>query len=252
MNLLADPYFWLAAVPATLFIGFGKGGFVGIATLATPLLTLVMPPVTAAAVLLPILIVQDFVAIAAFRKVINWPIVVRMLAGAFIGILLATIWAAQVPAFAVKGAVGLVGLGMALAWWAGYPRAGADRPPPGTLSALFWGALSGFGSFVAHAGGPPFQAHVLPQKLPRDLLVGTTTAYFTIVNLVKVPPYFWLGQFTADNLLLSAALIPFAAGFTLLAIRVVRQVNQLIFYRIMYGLLTLVSLKLIADALMQR
>ena len=52
--MITDWHFYAAAIPGTILLGLGKGGFSGIGMLALPLLALVMPPLQAAAILLPI------------------------------------------------------------------------------------------------------------------------------------------------------------------------------------------------------
>ena len=70
------------------------------------------------------------------------------------------------------------------------------------------GLVTGFTSMIAHAGGPPFQIYVMPQRLPRDVFVGTGAMFFALVNWIKVPPYLALGQFTAENLATAARPVP--------------------------------------------
>ena len=57
LTVITDPLFYLRAIPAVTFLGLSKGGFAGLGMLATPLLALIVPPLEAAAILLPILIV---------------------------------------------------------------------------------------------------------------------------------------------------------------------------------------------------
>ena len=60
--MIFDPLFYAAAIPAVILIGLAKGGFSGLGLLSLPLMALVISPVQAAAILLPILIVQDVVS----------------------------------------------------------------------------------------------------------------------------------------------------------------------------------------------
>ena len=71
---------------------------------------------------------------------------------------------------------------------------------------VFWGAVSGFTSFVSHAGGPPYQIYVTPLRLAPRIFAGTMVVFFFIVNALKLVPYFFLGQFARANLLTSAVL----------------------------------------------
>ena len=66
--MIQDPIFYLLATPAVILLGFSKGGLAGVGSLALPLLVLVIDPVQAAAILLPILIAQDIVGVWSFRR----------------------------------------------------------------------------------------------------------------------------------------------------------------------------------------
>src|SRR3546814_7580889 len=68
MSILADPATLAILVVAVVMLGMAKGGLAGVGALATPLAALVLPPATAAALLLPVLIVQDVISVWSFRK----------------------------------------------------------------------------------------------------------------------------------------------------------------------------------------
>jgi len=91
---------------------------------------------------------------------------------------------------------------------------------------------------------------VLPKKLSRDMLVGTTAFAFAAMNWMKVPAYAALGQFTADNLTATALLAPVAIVSTFAGVALVRRVEAARFYTLIYVLMILLGLKLMADALM--
>lgn len=238
------------AVPAVMLTGLAKGGFAGVGGLALPIMALAMSPVRAAAILLPILIVQDVVGVWAFRR--NWDgyVLGWTLPGAAIGIVLGYVFAARVSADAVLGLVGVISLlfgGYRLWRECGHVVA-ASANAPGWVGALC-GVASGFTSQVAHAGQPPFQIWVLPRRLPRDVLVGTTAIFFAIINWAKVPAYWALGQFSHDNLVMAGLLMPVAIGSTLAGVWVVRRIAPERFYTAIYVLMMLVGIKLIWDAL---
>ena len=68
MTFITDPLFYALAIPAVVALGLSKGGFAGVGQMATPLLALAMPPLEAAAILLPIMMVQDAAALWVYRK----------------------------------------------------------------------------------------------------------------------------------------------------------------------------------------
>ena len=245
--MISDPGFYAIAVPAVLLVGLSKGGFLsGLTIVGVPLLALVIPPVQAAAVLLPVLIVMDAIGVVAYRREFD-PINLKILVpAASLGIFIGWLTAAFVSESHVRLIVGLVALAFTLDYWLGIKPRGA-RPGPDPVKGGFWGALTGFTSFVSHAGSPPFQMYMLPQRLPRRLYAGTAVMLFAIINLIKVPPYLLLGQFSAENLATAALLLPLAPLGMIFGIYLVRRVPEEPFYRIAYGCLFLVALKLVWD-----
>lgn len=233
---------------ATIIVGFAKGGFVGVGALPMPMLALAMSPVTAAAILLPILIVQDAVGVWAFRRHWNRHIVAIMLPGAIIGIGLGWLLAEKVPVGAILAVVG--GISMLFGLWRLWIERGgrmvAASTSPGWVGALF-GVLTGFTSQVAHAGGPPFQMWVTPKKLPHLEFAGTNAILFAVINWAKVPAYWALGQFSAANLHVSAMLMPVAILSTFGGVWLVRRFSGRAFYTMVNVLLVLLGAKLLFD-----
>lgn len=247
--MIADPWFYALAVPAVILLGLAKGGFAGMGALSLPMIALAISPVRAAAILLPILIVQDVVGVWAFRRTWDGYVLGWTLPGAAIGIWLGYLFAARVSPDAVLGMVGAISILFGLyRLWVARRGAPAVSRSPGWVGTLA-GVASGFTSQVAHAGQPPFQLWVLPRDLQRDVLVGTTAIFFAVVNWIKVPAYLALGQFTRANLLTAAVLLPVAIGSTLAGVWLVRRVPASRFYTAIYGLMIAVGAKLVWDAL---
>jgi len=246
--MITDPIFYAAAIPAVVFMGLAKGGFSGLGLLSLPLMALVLSPVQAAAITLPILIVQDVVTVWAYRHTWDRRNVAILLPSAIAGIVSGYLLAARVSDAAVTLAVGVISVAFALRRMALERRA---TPPAATTAdvprGVFWGWVTGFTSMIAHAGGPPFQIYVMPQKLPRDVFVGTGAVFFALNNWIKVPPYIALGQFTGENMATAAALFPIAIASTWAGVWLVRRVSGERFYTLVYILLVFVGAKLIAD-----
>jgi hypothetical protein len=240
--VITDPVFYLLALPAVTALGLGKGGFAGLGMAATPLLALHVPPLQAAAIMLPILLCQDVISIWAYRR--DWDAwnVKVLSAGAVLGLTVAWAFAAHVSDAAIRLSVGLIGIGFVLnAWFVPHARR-TGHPAVGT--GMFWGAVSGFTSTLIQGGAPPFQVFVLPQRLPKMTLVGTMAIFFAGVNAMKVAPYLALGQFSASTLATSAILLPVAVATNVLGIWLVRVTPTHLFYRLAYWLVLLLSLAL--------
>jgi uncharacterized membrane protein YfcA len=247
--MLTDPSFYAVAVPAVILYGLSKGGFSGVSLLAMPMMALAMPPFLAAAVILPVLMVQDAFSVWTFRKSFDRKMLSMMLPGAILGISAATFAAAHITADQVRVAVGCLAILFSLNAWLG-PRlvAGFARPHH-WLPATFFATLSGFSSFVIHAGGAPYNIYAVRRGLPRELFVGTSTMFFAVINLLKLPGYLALGQLTTESMTLSAALFPLAVAANAAGIWLVRRLSTETFYKVIYILTFLAGIKLLSDGI---
>jgi len=247
--MLTDPVFYLLAIPAVALMGLAKGGFSGVGAMSMPLLALAISPVQAAAILLPILIVQDAVSVWAFRRDWDRKILLAMIPGALVGIVAGYLLAAKVSAEAILAVLGAISILFAVQrlWASRGGRIAAPANSPAWVGSLF-GVAAGFTSQIAHAGGPPFQMYVLPKNLPPASLIGTTAIFFATINWLKVPAYAALGQFTRDNLLTAAALTPLAIATTFAGVWLVRRVEAERFYTLIYVLMILVGGQLLWEA----
>jgi uncharacterized protein len=242
-RVITDPLFYMLAVPAVICLGLSKGGFAGIGMVATPRLALVIPPLQAAAILLPIILCQDAMSVLIFRRQWSaWNLKV-LLPGAVVGVGAAWLFAAHLSDAYIELTVGLIGISFALYSWFG--RVPAEARRPGVPLGLFWGALAAFTSTIVQVGAPPYQAHILPQRLDKLTLVGTTIMFFAAVNVMKVAPYFALGQFNTRNFATSAVLLPLAVAANVLGIWLMHRTSVELFYKIAYLLMFFISIALI-------
>ncbi len=245
--MIDDPFFYAVALPAVLIMGVSKGGFgSGLGIMATPLVALAVPTPQAAAIMLPILVVMDVTGLIAYRGTYHRANLGVLLAGGVAGIVLGTLTFRYFSEALLRALLGA----MALAFVAHRLHAAAREAPPAAPSrarGLFWSTLSGLASTVAHAGGPPLSVYLLPLRLDKAVLVGTTVVFFAVINAAKLVPYVWLGLFDTRNLLTSLALMPLAPLGILLGVWMMRRLSQALFYRIAYGMLALVGVKLLWD-----
>jgi len=245
--MITDPWFYAAAIPAILIVGLSKGGFAGgLGILGVPLMSLAVPPLQAAGIMLPILCAMDIIGIWAYRHSFHRRNLMILLPGAVAGIVIAALTARYLSEGVILLLVGGIAVIFALDHWIGR-RAAQDPKPPHAVKGSLWGGIGGFTSFIAHAGGPPFQVYMLPQKLDKKLYVGTSVFFFWLVNLIKLPPYAYLGELSLGNLETSAVLLPLAPIGMLMGIRALHLIPEKPFYRLAYILVFLVGLKLLWD-----
>lgn len=247
--LLADPHVLIAASVAVCLVGLAKGGLGGaLGILGVPIMALTMSPVQAAGILLPILIVMDWVSLWNWWGEWDKPTLRHILPGAIVGVAIGWATAALVSDAAVKLIVGLIALIFAGNWFRDRWRQ-SDQPPWGQsrVKGSFWGALAGYTSFVAHAGGPPYQVYALPLRHTPRVYTSTSVLAFAVINAVKLIPYAALGQFGVTNLETSAMLLPVAVLATWAGAAVVKRLRAEVFYPLMYAMVILVAAKLLWD-----
>jgi len=167
--------------------------------------------------------------------------------GSVLGVGTAGLFASHVSNAAIELSVGGIGLCFVLYMWL-RPyiwRASAKAYRPNAAMGVLCGLLAGFMSTLIQVGTPPYQIHVLPQRLDKLTLVGTTVMFFAFMNLIKIVPYFALGQFSPRSLATSLALLPLAVAANFLGIWLVLKTPTEQFYRIAYLLMLLISLALL-------
>ena len=246
--MIAEPLFWLAAIPGVLLFGISKGGFAGgFGIVTVPLMALAIPPAQAAAILLPILLVMDVGAVLAYRRTWDRGLMKVLLPAGLLGTVIGTFTFRLLSAEAIKLLLGTIAIGFVL--YRALRRAGSGPPAaPSVAKGAFWATMSGLTSFIAHAGGPPLSVYLLPLRMPPTLLVGTVAMLFAAINWSKVLPYWWLGLFSAQSFATSAALMPVGVAGVALGVWLHRRVNERLFYRLVYSFLVLTGLKLLYDA----
>ncbi|MCZ0962171.1 sulfite exporter TauE/SafE family protein [Paracoccus benzoatiresistens] len=239
---------WVLAVIAAVAVGLAKGGLAMVGMISVPMLSLVMSPVQAAGLMLPVYVVSDVGGLLAFRHHFDRRVLATALPGALAGIGIGWAAAHVVPVDGVTFIVGAVGLIFALNALI-RPHLSAQKRRPSPARGTLWGLLSGYTSFVSHAGAPPWQVYVQPLRLPALIYAGTTTWFFAICNWVKLIPYAALGQLNPAALATAAVLTPAALASVWIGLRLVRIIPEALFYKLITWGLLAVSLRLIWQAL---
>ncbi len=250
MTILHDPAFYVVATVAVLLVGIGKGGFGGgLGAIGVPVMALAIPATQAAAILLPLLCLMDLVGLVTYRSRFDRRMMRVLLPGAVTGITLGAATFAITSDDVVGLIVGVLAVGFTLDRWFGprLRRIEMAAAQPGPAKAAFWSSLAGYTSFVAHAGGPPLNVLLLPQRLEKSVYVGTTVMFFALANYVKLIPYAIVGQFQGVNLGTSLVLAPLAPVGFALGYVFNQRVDEAQFYRIAYAALFLTGLKLLWD-----
>lgn len=215
---------------------------------STPLMALTIPVADAAALLLPLLIACDIFAVRHYWNRSDRRSVGLLLAGALPGVAVGAFFFAY---FSENERALQVGMGVLALVFVLFQVVRAlvlgllEKRRPAAAAGVLMGALSGFASTLAHAGGPPVTMYLLPQKLPRDRYVGTAVMFFATLNLVKLVPYHSLGLLKVGNLLIVLVLAPLSYAGVRLGIFLNARFTDLWFNRVVYGVLFLTGLQLV-------
>jgi uncharacterized membrane protein YfcA len=246
--MITDPWFYAAAIPAVIVIGLSKGGFTALGLLMVPIMALVISPVRAAGITEPILVLTDIVAVISYWRVYDAATLKIVLPGALVGIALGWATAALVNEVYIRLIVGLISIVFALQYFMPGKRPLKPHPHNAVAGGL-WGALSGFTSFVSHSGGPPYQIYTAPLRLEPRLFAGTSVIFFALLNAIKIVPYYYLGQFDAENLTTAAVLIPVAIPSVLIGVWLVKRFDPRRFYNLIYATILLVGIYLAVESI---
>jgi uncharacterized membrane protein YfcA len=194
--------------------------------------------------MLPLLIYMDYLSVRSWWGQQNtgqlWVLLPAAIAGIVVGYLLFD----QLNEQYVRAILGTISLGFGVY---GLTLGQAATAIPTTLIGRICGAMAGFTSFVAHAGGPPLNAYLIPLKLAKSEFLGTAVVFFAVINAVKLIPYSLLGQINTSNLIISAILAPIAWFGVKLGLRLQAKINERLFKQIILWLMIIVGLKLLFE-----
>lgn len=235
--------FWLLAIIGVLITGISKSGFAGgIGVIAVPLLSLSVSPMQAAAIMLPLLLIMDYFSMRIWWGKQDAVILKLLIPPALLGIVVGYLLFDHLNETSLKLQLGILSLVFAI--W-GLTKGIKLRIFKTNTAGRFFASIAGFTSFIAHAGGPPFNAYMIPLKLPKEAYLATSVIFFGIINLVKVLPYAMLNQLSFSNLQVAILLIPIAWIGVKLGVIIQKYLNDDLFYKIILWMLMGIGIKLI-------
>jgi uncharacterized membrane protein YfcA len=201
----------------------------------------------AAAIMMPVLLLTDILSLAFFRNQLDWRLLKFLVPCGLVGTVLGFMLFRLLSPGVVEALVGGFTL-LFLAQRLLLPPKPDAPPPPRWVGAILT-ATSGFTSFIAHAGGPPISAYVIPLKLSPVLFTSTMAVFFFVINLSKWIPYGFLGLLDMRNMLTSLVLLPLVPLGVWVGVRLARRIKPDLFYKFIYAGMFLTGLKLLWDGL---
>lgn len=224
---------------AVIITGISKSGFAGgLGVISVPLLLLVMNPYLAVSLMLPTLIVMDVMSVRAWWGHQDKKILRRIIPAGVVGVAIGYLTFTLVNESQVKIILGILCLVFGFNGLIGSKLLSFTS----NTAAILLGTTAGFTSFAAHAGGPPLNFYLLSKKLSKEKYLGTAVLFFAFIYLAKVLPYYFLGQFTEENILIALIFIPVSLLGIKFGIKIQGYINEKIFFKIIYVLLVFLGL----------
>jgi uncharacterized membrane protein YfcA len=248
------PWGFAALAAAAFLVGFSKTSVSGANTVSLAVFAAVLPARESVGILLPVLIAGDVLAVLTYRRHAHWPTLWRLFPAVAVGVVLGTFFLMWANDGAVRVSIALTLLVMTgITVWRTYrARRGrtADDPEAvvtraGRVKARSYGVLGGFTTMVANAGGPVMSMYLLSSGFRKLGFLGTSSFFFLIVNVGKVPFSVGLGLIDTRALLLDAALLPFVVPGSLLGRWAVTRINQRLFEQLVIAATVLGAVQLL-------
>ncbi len=247
------PIQWAAAILGGFFVGLAKAGIVGVNGLFVGLFAFIMPSVKqSSGVVLPLVIFGDWIAVAAYRRHLQWRHLGRLFPWAAAGVVLGYFAMGHWSDHTIKTLVGAIVVALAgMSYWRRY-RATVKRPDERPdahrihwIAGACFGLVAGFATLVANAAGPLMAIYLVAMRLPKMEYVGTTAIFFALMNLFKLPFMINLGLVSLPSVVFDACLFP-AVLIGLLAGRwMLTRIRQRIFEEMALGLSALSGIALL-------
>jgi uncharacterized membrane protein YfcA len=237
---------WIYPYLGAFLVGLSKAGFAtGLGMLTTPLLATAVPARQAIGIVLPLLCFADLLTLSAFWKKWDLSKIKAPILGSLFGIAGGMAFVNVISDHMLRisiGATALVLVVLLLVRNIWYP---AKAWRPALWECLLVGVAAGFSSTISHGAGPIFALFLLAQKPEKSLFVATNAAFFTLLNLLKVPPYLISGLINCDTLLKDLRYLPFIPLGVLAGWLANRALPQKAFEYLVYGLLFITALHLL-------
>lgn len=234
---------WLVLALSAICIGMSKTGVQGMMLLIVPFMAMAFGAKESTGVILPMLCMADIVAVAYYKRIADWKIVLKLLPTAILGFFVAIAVDKLVPAGEFKRLMGwTLALALLVMFWNEFSGKEHKFMNKWWYSALF-GLLGGFTTMIGNAAGPVMSVYLLSMRKDKMSYVGINAWFFLVVNLLKVPlqTFVW-HNITWDSFALDAMMIPVILVGAFIGIRIVRWFPEKAFRRFIQAVTVLAVL----------
>lgn len=223
---------WLVIALSAMCIGMSKTGVQGMMLLIVPFMAMAFGAKESTGLILPMLCMADIIAVAYYRRIADWKIVLRLLPTAIMGFFIAIAVDSMVPAAAFKKLMGwTLALALVVMFWSEFGGKENRWMNKWWYSAIF-GLLGGFTTMIGNAAGPVMAVYLLSMRKDKMSYVGINAWFFLIVNLLKVPlqAFVW-HNISWASFSLDALMLPVILTGAVIGIRIVGWFPEKAFHR---------------------
>lgn len=237
---------WALLALGALCVGLAKTGIPGLGILLVVLFANVLPARASSGVVLPLLILGDLTALAAYRRNLVWSHLWRLIPWAAAGVVAGWFALGRLnDAWTARTIGAIVVVMLAVHFWRRARAARGDDRPPARATAAAAGLAAGFTTLVANAAGPVMTLYLLAMRLPKLEFLGTGAVFFFLINWFKVPFMVNLGLIDAASLGLNLRLAPVVLLGAWLGRLIARKIEQKTFENTALTLAALAAAKLL-------
>jgi uncharacterized protein len=248
----------LTAGLAVLFIGLSKAGFGGgLGILTTPLCVLAFDAKSAIGILLPLLCAGDAFSLYHYWRKWDCRNLRYLLPGVCVGVLVGVGCLNRFSNRELNFLIGLLAV-LFVAFHGLKERMFRHRASfqPNHAWGIPCGIGAGITSTFAHGAGPVVSMFLIPQKMPKEIYVGTSVLVFTWINWIKMPFFCldrqWLGgSWLPEHALITLRTLEISAKYfwlvpvgVWLGVWLNRQVSERLFVRLILVFTFLMGLEL--------
>lgn len=231
---------WLLLGTAAFIGGFSKTALSGAATAAVVLAALALPAKESTAVLLVMLLAGDAWALRTYWHDADRRLLGRLLLPVVLGVAAGGVFLGRVDDGVLRRTIGVILLVLLVVGLL------TRRHRPGAAEARAYGALAGFTTMVANAGGPAMSLYLLGARYGKLAFLGTTAWFFATVNLaLKLPVMIGLGMMTRPVLLTGLVFVPVVWLGAWVGRIVVGRLDDVWFARLVTGFVVLSAVYLV-------
>lgn len=209
-----------------------KTGIQGIMLIMVPLMAMAFGAKESTGVILPMLCMADIIAVAYYKRIADWKIVLRLLPTAIIGFFIAIGVDKLVPNEKFRMLMGwtLLVAFLIMLWSEIFGK--ENKWMKKWWYAAIFGLLGGFTTMIGNAAGPVMSVYLLSMRKEKLEYIGINAWFFLVVNLLKVPlQIFVWNNISWQSFNLNLLMLPVIGIGALIGIRVVKLLPEKAFRR---------------------